>query len=149
MALHPVHIALERVDFAVMRQHAERLCQPPLREGICRIALVIQREGGFKAFVHKIRVKDRDLFGQHHAFVDDRAARERCKIKPRDTRSSSRFFNTTTDHIEFALKGFFVHTLGVGNQDLFNLWTGRVCLVAKTFDFYGNMTPSIDEIAHA
>ena len=45
VALHPVLVAAQRVDLAVMRDHPERLGERPLREGVGRIALVIDRKG--------------------------------------------------------------------------------------------------------
>ena len=74
MGLHPVHVALERVDLTVVGQHAERLRKPPLRERIGRIPLVINRERRFKTLVHQIGVELGDLLSQHHTFVDDRTA---------------------------------------------------------------------------
>ena len=74
MAFHPVDIAFKRVDFPVVRQHAERLCQPPLWERVGGIALVINRKRRFKTVVHQIGIEHSDLFGQHHAFVNDRPA---------------------------------------------------------------------------
>ncbi len=78
---HPVDVALQRVDFAVVRQHAERLRQPPLREGVGRIPLVIDRKGALEPLVLQIGIKLGHLLGQHHAFVDDRPARQLTQIK--------------------------------------------------------------------
>ena len=48
-----------RVDFAVMRQHAERLRQPPGREGVGGIALVVDGEARDEALVQQVRVEIR------------------------------------------------------------------------------------------
>jgi hypothetical protein len=42
---HPVHVAAQGVDLAVMRDHAERMRQVPGREGVGGEALVGQRHG--------------------------------------------------------------------------------------------------------
>ena len=132
-----------------MRQHAERLRQPPLREGVGRIALVINRKGGFKPFVHQVGVKLGHLLGQHHAFVDDRTARQRRQIKLRTCRRGRRFFDATADHVQFALESFFVDAFGIADQNLFNLGPGRVGLFAQTVNFHRHVAPAIDVVAHA
>ena len=75
MAFHPIYVAFQRVDFTVMREHAKRLRQPPLRKSVCGIALMIDGKGAGEALIHQIRIEHRHLFGQHHAFVNDRTAR--------------------------------------------------------------------------
>ena len=49
--LHPVDVALEGVDLAVVGEHPERLRQMPGREGVGRIALVEDGEAGDEALV--------------------------------------------------------------------------------------------------
>ena len=71
MALHPVQVAPERVDFTIVGQHPKRLCEPPLRERVGRIPLVIDRKGTFEPRVQKIGIKLGHLLGEHHAFVND------------------------------------------------------------------------------
>ena len=44
MAFHPVEIAAQRIDLAIMGENPEGLRQRPGREGVGRIALVIDRE---------------------------------------------------------------------------------------------------------
>src|SRR3546814_3521814 len=48
VALHPILVAADRVDFAIMGEAAERLRQPPLRESVGRIALVKDSNAAFK-----------------------------------------------------------------------------------------------------
>ena len=132
-----------------MREHAERLSQPPLREGVCRITLVVNRKGGFKPFVHQVRVKFGHLLGEHHAFVDDRTARQRRQIKLRNARCGRRFFDATADHVQFALESFFVDAFGIADQNLFNLWAGRIGFFPQTFNLYRHVAPAINVVAHA
>ena len=44
MTGHPVLIASNGVDLAIMGKHPKWLCQPPCRKGIGRIALMIDRK---------------------------------------------------------------------------------------------------------
>ena len=149
MGPHPVDVALDRVDLTVMRQHPERLRQPPLREGVGRIALVIDREGRFKTLVHQIGVESRNLLGEHHALVDDRAARERAQVEPVDLRGDCGFFDPATDDVEFALELLIVDVLLVADQDLFDLGAGGVGLLAQNFGVHRNMAPAVNIMAHA
>ncbi len=45
VALHPVEVAAQRVDLAVVGEHPERLGEPPGWPGVGRVALVEDREG--------------------------------------------------------------------------------------------------------
>ena len=148
MAFHPVDVALQRVDLAVMGQHAERLGQPPLREGVGGIALVIDREGGFKPLVHQIGVEHRHLFGQHHALVDDAAAGQRTQVKPLNLRGNRRLFDPAADDVQLALEGFLVNRLVAADQNLLDFGAGRVGLVTQHFDVHRHMPPAIDVMAH-
>ena len=149
MALHPVRVALERVDLAIMRQHPERLRQPPLREGVGRIALVIDRKRALEPFVHEVRVEHRHLLGQHHALIDDAAAAQACHVESHDPGRLHRLFDTAADDIKLPLKGFLVQPLGIGNQDLLDLGAGCVGLLAQTGNIHRHMPPAIDRMAHA
>ena len=149
MALHPVHVALERVNLTVMGQHAEGLCQPPLREGVGGVALVIDREGADELIVFQVGIEFGNLFGQHHALVDDAAAGHRSDVHLRHLRGDGGFFDATADDIKLTLKCLFVGTFGVGDQDLLNLGPGRIGLFAQHGDVHRHMPPAVDVIAHA
>src|SRR3546814_10465467 len=78
VARHPVAVAADRVDLAIVREAAERLRQPPLREGVGRIALVEDRDAADETIVDEIGIEDRQRFGEEQPLVDDRAARQRA-----------------------------------------------------------------------
>ena len=149
MALHPVDVAFQRVDLAVMGKHAERLGQTPFRECVGRITLVIDRKRRLKAFVHQVGIEFRDLLGQHHTFVDDRTARQRTAVQRRDLRIQGRFFDAAADDVQLALKLFLIDVFFTADQDLFDFRTGRIRLFAQTFGADRNVTPSIDVVTHA
>ena len=52
---HPVDVAAQRVDLAVMRDHAIGMGELPGREGVGREALMHQRDGGLDALVAQVR----------------------------------------------------------------------------------------------
>src|SRR3546814_8954345 len=64
VALHPVLVAADRVDFAIMREAAEGLRQPPLRESVGRITLVKDRDAAFEQLVRKVGEEVREAFGE-------------------------------------------------------------------------------------
>ena len=74
---HPVDVAAQRVDLAVVRDHAIGMREPPGGEGVGGEALMDERQRGLVARVQKVPVIGRELMGEHHALVDDGAGRER------------------------------------------------------------------------
>ncbi len=81
VAFHPVEIASERIDFAVVGEHAEWLGELPGRPGVGGIALVKHREVGGEALVQEVRVEDRELLCEKQALIDEGAAGERADIE--------------------------------------------------------------------
>ncbi len=77
---HPVDVAAQRVDLAVVRDHPIGMREPPGREGVGGEALMDQRQRGLVARVQKVAVIGRELMHEHHALVDDGAARQRHGI---------------------------------------------------------------------
>ena len=73
----PVDVALDGVDFAVVRNHAVRVRQFPCRERVGRETLVHQRKRRHRARISQILVVPADLFAKQQALVDDRARRHR------------------------------------------------------------------------
>ncbi len=78
---HPVDVAAQRVDFAVMGNHAVWVGELPGREGVGGEALVNERHRTFEARIGEVLVIGADLIGQEHALVDDRRGRERHRIE--------------------------------------------------------------------
>ncbi len=70
---HPVVVALDGVDLAVVRHVAVRVRQRPLGEGVGREALVHQAQRGDAALVLQIMEVGAHLVGQQQALVDHRA----------------------------------------------------------------------------
>jgi len=132
-----------------MGQHAERLRQPPLREGVGGIALVVDREGAFKPLVHQVGVELCHLLGQHHAFVDDRPARQRRQIQRRHLRGGGGFLDAAADDIEVAFEFLFLDAFRIRDQNLLNLRPRRVRLIPKAGDVHWHMPPAVDVVAHA
>jgi len=77
---HPVDVAAQRVDLAVVRDHPVGMGELPRREGVGGEALMHQRHGGDEPRVGHVLVILRHLVGQEHALVDQRAGRQRHRI---------------------------------------------------------------------
>ena len=73
--LHPVVVALDGIDLAVVRNITVRVRQRPLGEGVGRETLVHQAESRDATQVLQIAVVSTNLIGQQQALVDDGTAR--------------------------------------------------------------------------
>ena len=77
---HPVVVAAQRVDLAVVRDHPVGMRQRPGRERIGREALVHQRERALEVRIVQVGIIGAELVGQEHALVDDGAAGDRDRV---------------------------------------------------------------------
>ena len=109
---------------------------------------MIDRKRGFKAFVHQVGVEVGNILRQHHALVDDRPAGHRRDVQRWHLSGQRGFLDAATDDVKLALECFLVHALGVGNQDLFDLGTGRVGLFPQNRRIDGHVAPAVDIVAH-
>ncbi len=67
---HPVEVALDGVDLAVMGHHAIGVCQWPFGKGVGREALVDQRQCRRDTRILQVPVILANLIGEQQAFVD-------------------------------------------------------------------------------
>ena len=74
--VHPVDVAADGVDFAVMGEEAVRVGELPGREGVGREALMHQGQGGGGQRVAQVVVEVADLGGEQQALVDHGAGGE-------------------------------------------------------------------------
>ena len=149
MGLHPVEIALQRVDLAVMGDDAEGLGQMPGGEGVGGIALVIDREIRDEALVQQIGIEGRQLLRQEHALVDDRPAGEGADVEILDALLDHRLLDAPADQIEIDLELLLVHAAAVADHDLLDLGPGRIGLLADDVDVHRHLAPAIDRMAVA
>ena len=152
--LHPVQIALQRVDLAVVGHHAEGLGQLPFGEGVGRIALVEDRIGRDEARVLKIGIQVAQQFGPHHPLVGDRARGQGADIDAGQVLGLDRLLDTAAAQIQFALQRLAIQRLARvvqrrGQHDLFDLWPGRAGLGPHDRQVDGRLAPAIDPEAGA
>ncbi len=77
---HPVAVALDGVDLAVVRDEAVRVRERPRRERVGREARVHEGELAGEARVGQVREERLELAGRQHALVDDGARAERGEV---------------------------------------------------------------------
>ena len=119
---HPVDVAAQRVDLAVVGDHAVGVRQLPRGEGVGGEALVHQCHRRGEPRVGQVLVVLGHLVGQEHALVDQRAARQRHRVVA-DVAVLvgivERVGDDLADQVEPALELLAVsHALGAADEDL-------------------------------
>ena len=150
VGLHPVGVALDRVDLAVVGQHAEGLGQPPGREGVGRVALVEDREVRDEARVEQVGIEVGQLLGQEHALVDDRAAGQRADVEVLDRLQLDGVLDAPADDVELGLEGLgfdVLPSLARRDHDLLDLRPRGVGLFADHLGVHRNLAPAVDHQA--
>ena len=147
VALHPVDVAGEGVDLAIVGEHAEGLRQAPRREGVGRVALMVDGEVGDEALVQEVGVEGRQLLGQEHALVDDRAARQRAHVEVGDVLVQDLLLDAPADDEEIGLEGVLVDAAVLADHDLLDLGARRVGLLADDVDVDRHLAPAVDGVA--
>ena len=119
---HPVVVAAQRVDLAVVRDHAERVGELPGREGVGRETLVHQGKGRDAARVLEVDEVLADLVGQQQALVDDGARRHRRLVELLAVLETERLDGvrgTAADDVQLALERVGDHDVGAAaDEDL-------------------------------
>ena len=149
VALHPVQVAAQRIDLAIVRERAERLRQLPRRPGVGRVALMEHREAGDEARVLQVGIKHRQLFGQEQPLVDDRPARQRADVKAVDVLGQHLLLDAPADQEQLALELVVAHVLGVADDDLLDLGPRGDRLLADHRGVDRHLAPAQDGVAEA
>ena len=106
--LHPVDVAAQRVDLAVVRDEAVGMRERPGRERVRAEALVHERERRLHVRVGQIGEHRLDLLRRQHALVDQRARRQarRCRTasRRRGEQRVDRVLDPLADDVELALE---------------------------------------------
>ena len=79
--VHPVHIAPDRVDLAVVGDEPVRVGELPGREGVGREPLVHQGQGRDRPRVAQVTIEAANLVGEQEALVDHRPGREGGQVE--------------------------------------------------------------------
>ncbi len=147
VAQHPVLVAANRVDLAIVRQTPERLRQPPLREGVGGIALVEDRHPALEPRIAQVGIEDRQALRQEQALVDDRPARQRTDVEALDLRRDHALLDPAADEVQLLLELGVVDIVGTGDHDLLDLGPRRLRLQTDHRHVDRHLTPAVDGVA--
>ena len=106
---HPVDVARERVDLAVVRDVAVRVRERPRRERVRAEPLVHERQRRLHVGVRQIREHRLDLARREHALVDQRVRRQADDVEElpagvRQRQLIHRALEPLADHVQPALE---------------------------------------------
>ena len=113
---HPVLVALDRVDLAVVGDEAVRVGERPGRERVGREATVDEQQRALEPLVVQIREELPELRCRQHPLVDERARRQR-----REVRGDLRFqlvLDALAHEVHLAVELDPRGSRRVGNEDL-------------------------------
>ena len=142
---HPVDVAAQRVDLAVVGDHPVRVRQLPAREGVRREAGVDEHERALRARVADVRVAGLELRRHEHALVDDRLRGEARE----DQVGPGGELGDAADDVELALEGVLVagELVGSGDDELLDDRRGRGGGVADGCEVHRDVAPADDALA--
>ena len=120
--VHPVDIAAQGVDLAVVGDVAVWMRPRPGRKGVGREARVDHGDGALDALVEQVRVEGSQLGGVEHPLEDDRPAAERGDVEvaaARNGRSRNGLLDQAADDVELSLERHVLdHPLRSVDEDL-------------------------------
>jgi hypothetical protein len=120
--VHPVDVAAQRVDLAVVRDEAVGVRAVPGRERVGREALVHEREGRDEQRVGEVVVEGGNLLGEQHPLVDDRPRRQARQVEALGLRhpgGAHPLLHALADGVEAALERVLVGGAAArGDEDL-------------------------------
>ena len=99
---HPGAVASDRVDLAVVGEHAEWLRESPVGHGVGRVALMENGDAALARLVPQVEVKVSEPRARHQSFVDERAARARGDVHLHALRLGP-FFGAPASPVQAAL----------------------------------------------
>ena len=107
--VHPVDVAAQRVDLAVVRDVAVRMRERPRRERVGAEPLVHERQRRFHVRIRQIGEHRLDLIGDQHALVDQRVRRQARDVEifpvgDRDRQPVDRMLDALADDVQLALE---------------------------------------------
>ena len=145
-SVHPVLVAADRVDLAVVRQITEGVREIPRAEGVGAVARVDQAEGRGELRIHDVREEVRDLRRDQHADVGDRAARQARHVEEVACAGllADLLLDEAPDHVELALEGVGILGLAApgGDEDLADARQARAGEATDRGRLVGDVAPA-------
>ena len=116
--LRPVAVAVDGVDFAVVGEKAERMAQPPLRQGVGAEALVEDTDTAFHVCRRKVGVEHREVLGHHQALVDDDPAAQGGDVELGVALGGKNLLGAAAGLEQAQFEVELVHVFGSGDEHL-------------------------------
>ena len=138
----PVLVPHERVDLAVVRDHAERMGQRPVGEGVRRIPLVVDGERRGEEGILQVGVELLQLGRVEEPLVDDRARGERRDVERVDAFLGRASFGHLAGEIQAALEIDVAPPVRPAHEDLLDLGHRLAGLVAEAAGVHGHGPPA-------
>ena len=143
---HPVDVAAQGVDLAVMGDHAIGMGETPGGEGVGGETLMDQREGADEARVAQVLVIGAELAHQNHALVDDGAAGHGDRIEFRHVAAGQRIDgvgDALAGEIELTLEVILVlRSSAIGHENLTHHGLDGLHGLAKVRIVHGDVAPA-------
>ena len=143
--LHPVDVAPERVDLAVMAEKAVWMSPIPAREGIGAETRVHHGDGAFHILIVQLGIIGPYLLGKQHALIDNGFAGETRNIEIAAAENACGVFDplgdSATNDIQLSFKlDFRSHILSASDKKLFDDRLFRSCCLTKRFVLGGHLS---------
>ncbi len=122
--VHPVDVAAQGVDFAVVRDVAERVRQLPGGKRVGGEALVHQAERADHFRIAQLGIKAGDLRREQQSFIYDGAGGQRGHVEETlvvDIGGGDFRFGALADDVEFALQVVLVHAPAAAQENLLDV----------------------------
>ena len=123
--VHPVHVAAERVDLAVVAHEPQRLGAVPRGERVGREPRVDHRQVAGVVGSSQVGIVLEELLGREHALVDDHLGRQRADVEHlrlRERRVAAEpVAGLLADQIELPLEGVAREALAGGDHQLLDV----------------------------
>src|SRR5258708_22131909 len=122
--VHPIDVAFERVDLAIVRDIAIGMRSLPTRKRVGGKALVHQAKRAGHVWVRKLLVKIGDLRRQQQALINNGAAGKRWNVEyTRIFDAGGRYLTLSAlaYHVKFPLKYVFIRERTTSHKDLLDV----------------------------
>ncbi len=139
---HEVAVAANGVDFAIVGHHAEWLGEVPEGEGIGRVALVENGEGGLVLFVLQVLEVGSHLGRIEHALINNGTVREGADVEIFYIVLCRLPFRDFLSEKELALVGGDIEVVGLGDEHLQDARLSLLGLLSETAVVDGHVPPT-------
>ncbi len=143
--LHPVHIAAQRIDLAVVRDVAIRMRQRPAGKRVRRKALMNDAQCALEPRVGELAIEVGNLRRKQQALIHNRPRRERGNVEEMTVFHLFHHdlaFDALPRHIELALEMIFVPVVGTAEEYLLNIGLGGPRLASDRVAIAGRIPPA-------